>query len=69
MEVLGKQKVDLNGILELYKQPDMDDGKVLCLEQVQVIFDRFEFYPNYKVSLSSNMKRQGAPSGDRDKID
>lgn len=33
---------DLSYILELYKQPDMDNGKALPLEHARVIFDRIK---------------------------
>lgn len=31
---------DLPGILELYAQPDMDNGEVLSVEQAEAIFRR-----------------------------
>jgi hypothetical protein len=33
---------DLSYILELYKQTDMDDGKVLPLDYARVFFDRIQ---------------------------
>jgi GNAT superfamily N-acetyltransferase len=42
-------KEDLDGILKLYKQPDMDGDMVLTIEKAQVIFDRIYIYPNYKI--------------------
>lgn len=44
-------KTDLRDILELYNQPDMDNGKILSIEQSQMIFDKIKSYPNYKVLL------------------
>jgi GNAT superfamily N-acetyltransferase len=71
-------KEDLQDIVELYKQPDMDDGKVLSHEQAQIIFDRINSYPNYKVyvavlestivgtfalAIMDNLAHLGTPSG------
>jgi len=71
-------KDDIDGILELYKQPDMDDRKVLSIKQAQTIFDRINSYPNYKVyvaevegvivgtfalAIMDNLAHLGTPSG------
>jgi len=71
-------KEDIDGILELYKQPDMGDGKVLSIKQAQTIFDRINSYPNYKVyvaevegvivgtfalAIMDNLAHLGTPSG------
>lgn len=68
---------DLSYILELYKQPDMDNGKALPLEHARVIFDRIKSYPNYIVYVAEsngemvgtfalmiidNLAHMGAPS-------
>lgn len=47
-------KEDLSYILELYKQPDMDAGKVLPLDHARVIFDRIKSYPNYNVYVAES---------------
>jgi len=69
---------DLPGILELYAQPDMDNGKVLSIEQAEAIFRRMTSYPNYKVyvamlegtivgtfalAIMDNLAHMGSPSG------
>lgn len=52
---------DLSYILELYKQPDMDDGKVLPLDHARDIFNRIKSYPNYNVYVAeSNREIVGA---------
>lgn len=71
-------KEDLLDILELYKQPDMDNDKVLSLEQAEVIFTRISVYPNYKIyvavvdgkiigtfalAIMDNLAHMGATSG------
>jgi len=71
-------KEDLQGILELYKQSDMDDGKVLSIEQAYNIFDKINSYPNYRVyiaeveggvigtfalAIMDNLAHLGTPSG------
>lgn len=45
---------DLSYILELYMQPDMDDGKVLPLDHARIIFDRIKSYPNYNVYVAES---------------
>lgn len=72
------KKEDLINILELYKQPDMDNGKVLSVEQAIEIFDKISSYPNYKVfvalyheiivgtfalAIMDNLAHMGATSG------
>ena len=42
---------DLPDILALYKQPDMDNGEVLPIEQAETIFKKMEAYPDYKIYL------------------
>ncbi len=69
---------DLPGILELYAQPDMDNGEVLSVEQAEAIFRRMLAYPNYKVyvalheglivgtfalAIMDNMAHMGSHSG------
>lgn len=69
---------DLPGILELYKQPDMDNGNILSVEQAQSIFSKIKSYPNYKIyvaeidneivgtfalAIMDNLAHMGKPSG------
>lgn len=69
---------DLLGILELYNQSDMDNGRVLSQEQAEVILKKIATYPNYKVfvamengkiigtfalAIMDNLAHMGATSG------
>lgn len=71
-------KVDLPEVLQLYAQPDLDDGKVLSRSEAEAIFDRMARYPDYKVYVAiveerivgtfallimDNLGHLGAPSG------
>lgn len=38
---------DLPAVLGLYAQPDMDNGRVLSLEDARAVFARFALYPDY----------------------
>lgn len=69
---------DLTAILDLYAQPEMDDGAVLPLEEAEGIFDRIQQYPRYRIYVArvegeivgtfallimDNVAHMGAPSG------
>lgn len=69
---------DLEDIIQLYSQPDMDDGKVLSAQQAQAVFSRINSYPNYKIyvaeaegqivgtyalAIMDNLTHMGSPSG------
>lgn len=69
---------DIAGVLELYGQPDMDNGKTLAQEEAKEIYKRMLSYPNYKVyaaidhskivgtfalAIMENLAHQGTPSG------
>ena len=43
---------DLPGVLALYAQADMDQGRVLTVQQAQVIFNQFKTYPNYRLFIA-----------------
>src|SRR5258708_16682519 len=43
---------DLRKILDLYAQPDFDDGNVLPLETARQLLDRFGDYPDYTLYLA-----------------
>jgi GNAT superfamily N-acetyltransferase len=43
---------DLNGVLELYAQPELDAGRVPALETAQHLFDRFADYPDYTLYIA-----------------
>lgn len=40
-------KTDLNSILEIYAQPDLDDGQRLSIRQAEKLFDQMAAYPDY----------------------
>jgi GNAT superfamily N-acetyltransferase len=45
-------KSDLQAVLALYAQPELDDGKVLSLEQAERIYAEFSRYPNYRLFVA-----------------
>lgn len=76
--IRNANKDDLPAILDLYAQPDMDNGKVLLLRHAEKIFNRMKQYPNYTVYIAlidnkvvgtfallimDNLARMGTPSG------
>lgn len=44
--------VDLRGVLALYAQPSLDDGKVLSDAEARAIFGRFARYPDYTLYVA-----------------
>lgn len=69
---------DLSGVLELYAEPDLDNGDILDLPTAQAIFRRMQSYPNYTLYVAQvgdrivgtfallimdNLGHQGSPSG------
>ncbi len=71
-------KSDLHSILQLYAQPQADDGKVLDLKEAEMLFDRMQRYPDYHLYVAEvgrqivgsfallimeNLAHLGAPSG------
>ena len=54
MQVLIRQATvdDLSDILSLYAQPDMDNNKVISLENAKELFDQFSQYPNYHLYVA-----------------
>jgi len=43
---------DLPAVLALYAQPDMDDGRVLPLQEAQQLLAQFARYPNYHLYVA-----------------
>jgi GNAT superfamily N-acetyltransferase len=43
---------DLPAVLQLYAQPDIDDGDVLALPDATRIWERMASYPNYKLYVA-----------------
>jgi len=69
---------DIPGVLGLYAQPDLDDGKVLPVDEAVALFERFGRYPDYTLYVAEqdrqivgsfallvmdNLGHLGAPSG------
>jgi GNAT superfamily N-acetyltransferase len=69
---------DIAGVLALYAQPDLDDGKVLPLEEAESLFEKFARYPDYTLYVAEqdgeivgtfallimdNLGHMGSPSG------
>jgi GNAT superfamily N-acetyltransferase len=43
---------DITAVLALYAQPDLDDGKILTVEQGVALFKRFSRYPDYTLYVA-----------------
>jgi GNAT superfamily N-acetyltransferase len=69
---------DIPGVLGLYAQPDLDDGKVLAVDQAVALWERFARYPDYTLYVAEqddaivgtfallvmdNLGHLGTPSG------
>jgi GNAT superfamily N-acetyltransferase len=69
---------DLAAVLALYAQPDLDEGRVLAIEDARQVFARFSLYPDYHLFVAvldekvvgtfallimDNLAHQGTPSG------
>jgi ribosomal protein S18 acetylase RimI-like enzyme len=69
---------DLAAVLELYAEPEMDDGQVLDISKAEKLFERLQSYPNYSIYVAEvgaeavgtfallimdNLVHMGAPSG------
>jgi GNAT superfamily N-acetyltransferase len=47
------ENADVSAILELYQQPDMDNGKAISIEKASRILDRLDTYPFYKFFVAT----------------
>jgi GNAT superfamily N-acetyltransferase len=47
---------DIAAVLDLYAQPDLDDGKILTVEQGVALFERFSRYPDYTLYVAEQDK-------------
>lgn len=54
MRIRAAEEADLPAILALYGQPDMDDGKVLPLEEARRALAEFARYPSYTLYVAEN---------------
>ncbi|MGE3150271.1 MAG: GNAT family N-acetyltransferase [Pseudorhodoplanes sp.] len=48
---------DLSAVLDLYAQPDFDDGRKLSLAEAKAIFRRFSTYPDYTLYVAEQDNR------------
>lgn len=48
---------DLAGVLELYAQPELDDGRRLPIEDAEAIFDHMRAYPHYRLYVAEMQGR------------
>ena len=78
VQVRKASAADIPGVLAPYAQPDLDDGKVLSVDQAVALFERFARYPDYTLYVAEldheivgtfallvmdNLGHLGAPSG------
>jgi len=78
IKIRKAEEGDLPQILNLYAQPDMDDGKALSLEDAKNLFNKLKKYPEYKIFVAiyenkiigtfsllimDNLVHEGTPSG------
>jgi GNAT superfamily N-acetyltransferase len=48
---------DLPAVLQLYAQPEIDDGEVLALSTARAIFRQFRYYPHYSLFVAEQDAR------------
>jgi GNAT superfamily N-acetyltransferase len=48
---------DIAAVLDLYAQPDLDDGRILTVEQGIALFERFRRYPDYTLYVAEQDKQ------------
>ena len=48
---------DLPGVLALYAQPGMDDGRILSIGEAERLFARFSRYPDYTLYVAEQAGR------------
>ena len=48
---------DLPAVLQLYAQPEIDDGKVLAFDTAKAIFSQFRAYPHYTLYVAERDDR------------
>lgn len=52
IDIRQATEADLPAILELYRQPELDDGLALSLTQAKGLFERMQRYPNYHLYVA-----------------
>jgi len=55
---------DLPAVLALYAQPAMDDGRVLTLEEAQLVLAQFRQYPSYRLWVACEAAVEASPDAD-----
>ena len=78
IQIRKAEEDDLPQILNLYAQPDMDNGKVLPLDSARRLFNELKKYPEYAIFVATsegetvgtfsllimdNLVHRGTPSG------
>ena len=78
IKIREAEEGDLPQILNLYTQPDMNDGKALSLESAKKLLNKLKIYPEYKIFVGmhenkivgsfsllimDNLVHGGTPSG------
>lgn len=52
LHIRAAKAADLPGVLALYAQPGLDDGRVLPIQDAEAIFARFARYPDYTLYVA-----------------
>lgn len=52
IEIRKATEADLVAILDLYRQPDLDNGLSLSLPQAKALFERIHTYPHYHLYIA-----------------
>jgi len=52
VEIQEATDKDLGFILSLFKQPDVDNNKILSVEKAKKVFNRIQSYPCYKIYVA-----------------
>lgn len=48
------RREDLPGVLRLYAQPALDDGRVLALADAERLYERMQRYPDYRLCVAAH---------------
>ncbi len=52
IDIREATEADLPAVLNLYSQPELDDGTMLSLTHAKVMFERIHNYPNYHLYVA-----------------
>lgn len=78
IDIRKATEADLSAILDLYSQPDLDNGVKPSMAQAKALFERIQHYPNYHLYVAEwncsivgtfallimdNLLHRGRPSG------